>query len=71
MGKKEKGQNYIQKVLVKYDIPHRRTDEGTWLEAGEYYLRRILENGKLLIVIREDDYGRILTVVRQEEVIFL
>lgn len=58
----------MKKVLLKEDIPHRTTDTGTWIEAGVYRLLRELETGKLLIVVKQDTTGRLLTVVDKDEV---
>lgn len=51
------------------DIPHRTTDEGTWLEAGRYKVVRILENGNYLIITKQFQKERQLTIIEPEEII--
>lgn len=56
-------------VSVGRDIPMRTTGDGTWLEAGAYEVLRPLHNNRYLIIVRELNKERTLTIIREEEII--
>jgi len=55
------------KVVIK-DQPFRTTGSGTWIEAGDYRIVRMLPNKRILIDLKDSDTERMLTIVRNNEI---
>lgn len=56
------------KVRIPEDLPMRVSDSGTWVEAGEYRLIRLLPRDRLLIDLKVNEPERMLTIVRSDEI---
>ena len=54
-------------LYVNEDIPHRTTNSGTWVEQGEYRMLKRLPRNRYLIVLKQFNKERQLTIVRKEE----
>ena len=54
-------------VTVVEDLRTRKSGKTTWLEAGIYEVVRELPDDRYLIIIKDNEPQRLLTIIRKEE----